>query len=106
MVTTKMGLGLMLGMLLLAGNACAESTLDMSGSPTQGQQQNQGKAQGGGRIPPDSAISACSGKSEATACEFIGHNGAKQGVCAYTPDKKYYACKPNDMNVSSPPAQR
>ncbi len=105
MVTTKMGLGLMLGMLLLAGNACAESTLDTNGSPTQGQQQNQGKAQGGSRIPPDSAISACSGKSEGTACEFIDPNGTKQGVCAYTPDKKYYACKPNDMNKAPQPRQ-
>lgn len=104
MLTKKMG-SLILGMLLLAGNACAESILDTSGSPTLGQQQNQGRAQGGSRIPPDSAISACSGKSEGTACEVAGPNVTKQGVCAYTPDKKYYACKPNDMARAPQPRQ-
>jgi hypothetical protein len=69
-------------------------------------QQNRGQGNGSSRVPPDSAISACSGKSEGTACTVIGPNGSKQGVCAYTPDKKYYACKPNDMNMPSQPPQR
>lgn len=105
MLTKKMGLGMVLGMLLLAGNTVAETTTDTSGSPPQGQQQNQRRAHGASRIPPDSAISACSGKSEGTACEVTGPNGTKQGVCAYTPDKQYYACKPNDMNMSPQPRQ-
>ena len=105
MLTKKMGLGLVLGLLLLAGTALAETTTDTGGSPPQGQQQNQGRTHGASRIPPDSAISACSGKSEGTACEVAGPNGTKQGVCVYTPDKKYYACKPNDMNMSPQPRQ-
>ena len=105
MLTNKMGLGLIVGMLLLAGNAFAETSTDNSGSPPQGQQQNQGRTNGASRIPPDYAISACSGKSEGTACEVTGSNGTKQGVCAYTPDKKYYACKPNDMTMSPQPRQ-
>ena len=106
MKTNKSALGLILGLLLLAGNAFAENSPDNCSLPPQGQQQQQGRANGPSRTPPDSAISACSGKSEGTACEVTGPNGTKQGVCAYTPDKKYYACKPNDMNMSSPPTQR
>lgn len=104
MMTKKTGFAAILGMLMLAGAAVAETSTD-SGSPPQGQQQNQGRTQGASRIPPDSAISACSGKAEGTACEVTGPNGAKQGVCAYTPDKKYYACKPNDMKMSPQPRQ-
>ncbi len=99
MLTKKLGLGLILGLLLLSGNVFAESSTDNGSSPPQGQKKNQGRANGPSRTPPDSAISACSGKSEGTACEVTGPNGTKQGVCAYTPDKKYYACKPNDMNM-------
>ena len=106
MTTKEMGFTAILGMLLLAGAAVAETSTDNSGSPPQGQQQNQGRAQGASRIPPDSAISVCSGKAEGTACEITGPNGAKQGVCAYTPDKKYYACKPNDMNRAPQPRQQ
>jgi len=105
MLTGKLGLGFMFGLILLSGTAFAEISTDNGSLPPQGQQQ-QGRANGPSRTPPDSAISACSGKSEGTACEVTGPNGTKQGVCAYTPDRKYYACKPNDMNMSSPPAQR
>jgi hypothetical protein len=106
MLTRRLGLGLILGLLLLSGNAFAQGPTEYNHQPQQGQQQNQGRGNGASRIPPDSAISACSGKSEGTACEVTGPNGTKQGICAYTPDKKYYACKPNDMNTSSPPVQR
>ena len=106
MKTNTSGLGLILGLLLLAGNACGESSTNFNSQQQSGQQQNQGQQNGASRVPPDSAISACSGKSEGTVCEITGPNGTKQGVCAYTPDKKYYACKPNDMNMPSPPAQR
>ena len=98
MLTKKTGFAAMLGVLLLGSTALAETTADTGGSPPQGPQQHQGRATGASRIPPDSAISACSGKAEGTACEVTGPNGTKQGVCAYTPDRKYYACKPNDMN--------
>jgi len=96
----------MSGLIVLSGTAFAEISPDSSSSPQQGQQQHQVRAKGSSRIPPDSAISACSGKSEGTACEVTGPNGTKQGVCAYTPDRKYYACKPHDMNMSSSPTQR
>ena len=106
MVTGKLGLRLIVGLIVLSGTAFAEISTDNGSLPPQGQQHHQGRANGPSRTPPDSAISACSGKPEGTACEVTGPNGTKQGVCAYTPDKKYYACKPNDMNLSSPPAQR
>jgi len=106
MLAKKLGTGVILGLLLLSGNTYAQIFTDYNSPPPQGQQQNQGQQNGASRIPPDSAISACSGKSEGTAYVVTGPNGSKQGVCAYTPDKKYYACKPNDMDMSSPPAQR
>ena len=105
MLTKQTGFALFLGMLLLASTAVADSAADNSGSSPQGQH-HQGRAPGASRVPPDSAISACSGKSEGTACEVTGPNGAKQGVCAYTPDRKYYACKPNDMNTAPQPRQQ
>lgn len=106
MLAKKLGTGFILGMLLLADNAFAENSMGYNSPPPQGQQQNKGQQNGASRVPPDSAISACSGKSEGTACEVTTPNETKQGVCTYTPDRKYYACKPNDMNMSSPPAQR
>jgi hypothetical protein len=106
MLTKTSGSGLIFGLILLSGTAFAEISPENSSSPHQEQQQNKGRANGPSRTPPDSAISACSGKPEGTACEVTGPNDTKQGVCAYTPDKKYYACKPNDMKMSSPPTQR
>ncbi|MEI6205582.1 MAG: hypothetical protein WCP20_02245 [Desulfuromonadales bacterium] len=97
MLAKKLGSGLIVGLLLLSGNAFAQNPMEYNSSSQQGQQ---GRAEGSSRIPPDSAISACSGKAEGTACEVSGPNGTKQGICAYTPDRKYYACKPNDMNTS------
>jgi len=46
------------------------------------------------RMPPQSAIDACAGKTEGTACEVSTPEGTKAGDCAYTPDKKYFACRP------------
>jgi len=101
MFAKKIGAGFIFGLLLLSGNTFAQVSTDYNSPPPQGQQQN-----GASRVPPGSAISACSGKSEGTACVVTGPNGTKQGVCAYTPDKKYYACKPNDMKMSGPPPQQ
>jgi hypothetical protein len=106
MLTEKLGLGLIFGLILLSGTAFAEISTDNGSSRSERQQRHQGRENGLSRTPPDSAISACSGKSEGTACEVTGPNGTKKGVCAYTPDKKYYACNPNDIKMSSPPAQR
>lgn len=109
MLTKRTGLGIILALSLLSGNAVASDYNSQPPQPQQwqqGQQQNPGQGNGSSRVPPDSAISACSGKSEGTACTVTGPNGTKQGVCAYTPDRKYYACKPNDMNMQSQPPQR
>ena len=46
------------------------------------------------RTPPQSAIDACAGKSEGTVCEVSSPAGNKSGDCAYTPDQKYFACRP------------
>lgn len=101
-MSAKITTGLM--MLLVVANIGFAA--DYNSQPQQGQQQNQGPGNGPSRVPPESAISACSGKSEGTACLVIGPNGTKQGVCAYTPDKKYYACKPNDAGMPGPSPQR
>ena len=106
MLRRKMISGLIVGLLLVSANAFAESSLNYNSQQQPGQQQNQGQKNGASRVPPDSAISACSGKSEGATCVVAGPNGTKQGVCAYTPDNKYYACKPNDMNKLEPLPQR
>jgi hypothetical protein len=106
MLTRKVISELIVALLLVSANAFAESSLDYNSQQQPRQQQSQGQKNGASRVPPDSAISACSGKSEGATCEVTGPNGTKQGVCAYTPDNKYYACKPNDMNRSEPLSQR
>lgn len=45
------------------------------------------------RLIPQEAITACKGKAEGASC--VAGRGGK-GTCSYTPDKKYFACKPND----------
>lgn len=111
MLVKKMGSGLILGLLLLSVNAFAQISMDYNNQPPQGQRGEQGRENGAqanspSRVPPESAISACKSKSEGTACEVSGHNGTKQGICVYTPDNKYFACRPNDMNMSSQPPQK
>ncbi len=46
------------------------------------------------RKPPEQAIAVCQGQTEKASCEFHSHKGLESGVCEYTPDKKWYACKP------------
>ncbi len=104
MLTKTSVSGMILG-LLVAGNVFAQGSAEYGNSSQQGLQGGQVQS-GASRVPPESAISACSGKSEGTACVVTGPNGTKQGLCAYTPDKKYYACKPNDMNKLEPLPQR
>ena len=62
------------------------------------------------RMPPQSAIDACAGQSEGTACEVTTPEGTKSGDCAYTPDNKYFACRPergdSDRRASSESDQR
>lgn len=65
-------------------------------SPVFAYAQDQGMQQGQGqqRTPPQEAITACSGMSEGTSCQVQGPQGAINGTCGYTPDKKYFVCKP------------
>ncbi|MEA2029128.1 MAG: hypothetical protein U9N49_09145 [Campylobacterota bacterium] len=47
----------------------------------------------GKRVPPQEAISACSGKSENSSCSVITPRGnTLEGSCKNTPDGKYFAC--------------
>ncbi len=47
-----------------------------------------------GRVPPPESQEACKGKSKQSSCSFVGPNGNEVGTCVYTPDKKYYSCRP------------
>ena len=49
---------------------------------------------------PQEAVTACTGKAVGAACA-AGPAGA--GTCQYTPDKKYFACKPNGRPPGPPP---
>ncbi len=44
--------------------------------------------------PPESKI-ACKGKLEGEKCSFVGPRGEESGSCEYTPDKVYFACRPD-----------
>jgi hypothetical protein len=46
---------------------------------------------------PQEAIDACAGKSEGSVCQCGGPQGSGTGTCGWTPDKKYFACKPSRM---------
>lgn len=49
------------------------------------------------KIPPQEAISACSGKSEGASCSITTPDGKSlEGSCRNTPDKQYFACVPKN----------
>ena len=50
--------------------------------------------QGNGNLPPEAAISACTGKAVGNTCEFNDNGKTAQGVCDDKPG--VLACKPND----------
>ena len=50
---------------------------------------------------PQEAITACTGKTVGATCA-VGKGGT--GTCQYTPDKKYFACKPAGRPPGPPPA--
>ena len=87
-------------LLLMAGSVYAQNAMDQDKRPPQDNQENQvgqGRApqeHGASRVPPQVAIDACAGKSDGTSCEVSTPDGNKVGDCAYTPDKKYFACRP------------
>lgn len=48
-----------------------------------------------GGKPPEPAISACLEQAAGAVCEFEGRRQeVVTGVCKFTPDEKYFACKP------------
>ncbi len=52
-----------------------------------------------GQAPPEESQTACTGKAENSPCSFIGPQGEANGTCAYTPDRKYFACRPERGNA-------
>ncbi len=50
---------------------------------------------GPGGKPPQLAIDICLAQSENSFCSFQGPQGLEEGGCEFTPDKQYFACKPN-----------
>ena len=92
----KKGLGIVLFLFLLMSTVYAQESTNQNntfsqgpGGPGMGAQRNNRPL-----APPQAAIDVCTGKSEGTACEVSTPQGTKAGVCAYTPDKKYFACRP------------
>ncbi len=47
-----------------------------------------------GREPPRESQAACRGKPEGSMCSFVSQKGKESGTCAYTPDNKFYSCRP------------
>jgi len=85
---SKRILGLVLFVFLFMGNVYARDFMGPMGSGMGGQKNGSPSA------PPQSAIDACGGKSDGATCQ-ADETGA--GVCSYTPDRKYFSCKPNNM---------
>lgn len=51
------------------------------------------------RTPPTEAITICEGKSQGDSCSMNSPRGdSLDGTCENTPDGKYFACKPENMN--------
>ena len=80
--------GLVLFVFLVISPVYARDFMGQRGSGM-GDQKN-----GPPSVPPQSAIDACVGKSEGATCQ-AGEAGA--GVCNYTPGRKYFSCKPNNI---------
>ncbi|WP_028864456.1 hypothetical protein [Psychromonas aquimarina] len=49
--------------------------------------------------PPQTAIDACLQQAPAAQCSFQGPKEIESGVCEDTPDKQYFACKPDRKNM-------
>ena len=102
----RKSLGVVLFLFLLVGTIYAQNSMDQNGMSPDGQQEGQGspgmepQRDGPPRVPPQFAIDACTGKAEGTACEVYTHHGTTSGICAFTPDKQYFACRPDHMEKS------
>lgn len=59
--------------------------------------QDMQKPRDGKRTPPQEAIDICEGQDEGSSCTMETPRGdVAEGTCQNTPDKLYFACKPND----------
>lgn len=57
--------------------------------------------------PPEEAITACVGQDNGAACSMSTPRGDSiTGTCMNTPDKKYFACKPEGMDNNQRPHKR
>lgn len=52
--------------------------------------------------PPQPAIDICLSKKENNTCQFHGPQQNERGTCEFTPDKQYFACKPNKQGRQQP----
>ena len=84
---SKRILGLVLFIFLLMDTVYARDFMGQRGSST-GDQESDSPL-----VPPQSAIDACTGKSEGATCQG---GEARSGVCNYTSDGKYFSCKSNN----------
>ena len=50
------------------------------------------------RKPPKESLDACINKSEGSICAFVSPKGDEKGTCVYTPDNRYFGCRPNRGN--------
>ncbi|WP_019617010.1 hypothetical protein [Psychromonas ossibalaenae] len=50
--------------------------------------------------PPQTAIDACLQQTATAQCSFQGPKEIESGVCENTPDKQYFACKPDRKNMT------
>ncbi len=50
-------------------------------------------AQPGGEPPLESKL-ACKDRATGARCEFAGPGGQETGTCAYTPDNRFFSCRP------------
>ena len=68
-------------------NNSEQLTQEQPADKAQGKRHHRGK-------PPQTAIDACLKKTAQTSCSFQGPKELEFGVCEDTPDKQYFACKP------------
>ncbi|MFA6282388.1 MAG: hypothetical protein WCY05_07830 [Candidatus Omnitrophota bacterium] len=92
-------------LFLVTGSYAAESTNENQNDAQSANQSLPTPPAGGkGRVPlapPQAIVDACVGKSEGSACQLQGTNGNSiSGICVYTPDKKYFTCRPNTQELS------
>ena len=101
----KRVIGLLFFVLCLGSGAYAADDQPVPPAPPEGSALEQ-SGQHDLQATPQTAQDACSGKTEGDVCQAHGPQGIESGKCEYTPDKKYFACKPDSMKNDQPPKSR